>query len=313
MVHVFDDSATDRYLLGYGGKWPDIRWPNGASLAVSFMVNYEEGAQNSLGWGDDRNERSGDLVSGMPDGVRDIAIEQMFAYGTRAGIWRVNDIFREHGRLATYCICGRAAERTPEIINGAIEQGHEAACHGYRWSNFAEINDRSEEKREIVKAVNSIFKVTGKRPVGFYGRWGPSQFTRSVLSELGFLYDSNAYDDDIPYWDNGFEKPILVIPYSLDTNDFRFVEADPWGTSGAWLSYLQASLNILRAEAKTGKPRILNIGLHPRIIGRPGRFDGLARFLAMLDALEDEVWVARRVDIANHWISAAPVIGHGRS
>ena len=321
MARSSDETASrSDYLTGYGGRWPDVRWPNGARVAVSFVVNYEEGAQVSTAWGDETNERHGDLVSGMPDGAHDLAMDQLFAYGSRAGYWRIFDAFARHGRTATLMVCGQAAERTPDLLRAAVAAGHEPACHGYRWTNFALLDDATEEEREIRRGMAAIERIGGKRPQGFYGRWGPSPHTRAILARLGFLYDSNAYDDDLPFWDTRPSVPILVLPYALDTNDYRFVEGDPWGAPQAWLDYLEASLDILLAEGRRGWPRILNVGLHLRIAGRPGRFWAVERFLEHLATLGDSVWVATRLDIARHWaaqtsahgagIDAFPVVAH---
>jgi peptidoglycan/xylan/chitin deacetylase (PgdA/CDA1 family) len=299
--------SADPYLLGYAGKWPDVRWPNGARVAVSLVVNYEEGAEFSVGTGDNRNEACGELQSSVPREQRDIAMEQTFAYGTRAGYWRVLDALARHRFLATYLFCGRAVERTPELAILAVQQGHEAACHGYRWANHTLFASEAEEEHSLRRAIDALEGAGCGKPAGFYGRWGPSPATRAILRRLGFLYDSNAYDDDLPYYDiDDSGSALLVIPYALDTNDYKYFEGDPWGTGEAYLQYLKTSLTVLLAEGGRGYPRVLNVGLHLRIIGRPGRSWALGEFLTHLRTLGDQVWVARRVDIARHWLTAVP-------
>lgn len=302
-------SATcgDPYLLGYAGNWPQVAWPNGARVAVSLVVNYEEGAEFSVGSGDDHNDTCGEFRSSVPHGRRDIAMEQTFAYGTRAGYWRLLDLLAEHQLTATFLFCGRAVERTPQLAALVVERGHEAACHGYRWTNHALFTNEAEEEQSLRRAINALESAGCGRPAGFYGRWGPSAATRAILRRLGFLYDSNAYDDDLPYYDvDESGHALLVIPYALDTNDYKFFEGDPWGTGQAFLDYLRSSLAVLLAEGARGHPRILNVGLHLRISGRPGRLWALREFFAHLKGLGDQVWVARRVDIARHWLAVAP-------
>ena len=297
----------DSYLLGYAGNWPRVAWPNGARVAVSLVVNFEEGAELSAGSGDERNDACGELQSSVPNGRRDLAMEQTFAYGTRAGYWRLLDLLTEHHLPATFLFCGRAVERTPQLAALVVERGHEAACHGYRWTNHALFTSAAEEEQSLRQAIHALESAGCGKPAGFYGRWGPSPATRGILRRLGFIYDSNAYDDDLPYYDvDESGSAILVIPYALDTNDYKFFEGDPWGTGQAYLDYLRSSLTILLAEGARGYPRVLNVGLHLRISGRPGRLWGLREFFAHLNALGDQVWVARRVDIARHWLAVVP-------
>lgn len=299
--------GSEPYLIGYGGRWPDVTWPNGARVAVSLVVNYEEGAEFSVLGSDPRGERAGEVGSSVPPGLPDLAMEQMFAYGLRAGFWRVASVLDQFDAHATFLFCGRAVERTPELASVAVARGHEAACHGYRWANHALFASEAEEEESIQRAITAMVAAGCGRPLGFYGRWGPSTATRRILSKLGFLYDSNAYDDDLPYYDTGVGKvPMLVLPYALDTNDWKFFEGDPWGTPTAFLDYLKCSLDVLLAEGERGLPRILNVGLHLRIIGRPGRCWALREFLTHLRSLGSRVWVARRVDIARHWLANVP-------
>lgn len=300
-------STSDPYLIGYGGQWPDVTWPNGARVAVSLVVNYEEGAERSVSRSDANGERAGEVPSSMPAGVPDLAMDQMFAYGLRAGFWRVADLLDEFDTRATFLFCGEAVERTPELARVAVARGHEAACHGYHWANHALFTSEAEEEACIERAIAAMVAAGCGRPSGFYGRWGPSPATRRILSRLGFLYDSNAYDDDLPHYDHSVaQSPMLVLPYALDTNDWKFFEGDPWGTPKAYLDYLVCSLETLLLEGERGLPRMLNVGLHLRIIGRPGRAWALREYLKYLKSLGPRVWVTRRIDIASHWLARVP-------
>lgn len=305
-------SRGEPYLLGYGGQWPDVTWPNGARVAVSLVVNYEEGAEYSTMNSDPVGERAGEVSSSVPAGIPDLAMEQTFAYGLRAGFWRITSLLDQFDTRATFLFCGRAVERTPELAAYAVARGHEAACHGYRWTNHGLFASEDEEKESIRQAIQAMAKAGCGQPEGFYGRWGPSPATRRILANMGFLYDSNAYDDDLPYYDYGVAKsPMLVLPYALDTNDWKFFDGDPWGTSRAYLDYLTCSLEMLLDEGERGLPRILNVGLHLRIMGRPGRSWALREFLRHLQSLGSRVWVARRVDIARHWLTNVPPLSTG--
>jgi peptidoglycan/xylan/chitin deacetylase (PgdA/CDA1 family) len=296
-----------RDLHGYGADRPKVRWPNGANVAVSLVINYEEGAEASLEDGQPLIDRDAELRSGLPDGVRDLAVEQMFAYGLRAGLWRVLDALDRHERKATFLFCGRAVERTPDLARAVVARGHEAACHGYRWACHALMSDREAERTEIHRAVDAIEQHLGTRPLGFYSRWAPSAASRQLLQQAGFLYDSNAYDDDLPYYDWSLSGgPMLVLPYALDSNDYKFFESDPWGTGRAFLDYLSSALEVLVDEGRRGAPKLFNVGLHLRIIGRPGRFWALERFLEELSRRGNEVWVATRLEIARHWLEHHP-------
>lgn len=300
-------SASDPYLVGYGGRWPDVRWPNGARIAVSLVVNYEEGAEQSVSRGAAKGERAAEVPSSMPPGMLDLAMDQMFAYGLRAGFWRVLELLDRFQAPATFLFCGEAVERTPDLARAAVARGHEAACHGYGWANHAMFSSEAEEETAIQRAIEAMVNAGCGRPLGFYGRWGPSPSTRRILGELGFIYDSNAYDDDVPHYDRSVANtPMLVLPYALDTNDWKFFEGDPWGTPKAYLEYLVCSLETLLDEGDRGLPRVLNVGLHLRIIGRPGRAWALREFLKHLQALETRVWVATRLQIARHWQAAVP-------
>ncbi|MDP3546734.1 MAG: polysaccharide deacetylase family protein, partial [Phreatobacter sp.] len=208
-----------RDLVGYGGHWPDIRWPNGARLAVSLNVNFEEGAELQVGDGDPVSERLGEVISVVEPGTRDRGQEQIFAYGTRAGLWRMLDALERTRLASTFLFCGRAVERAPDLARAATARGHEAAVHGWRWRPHADYPTREAEAADLDRCIAVIETVCGVRPTGFFCRGAESAWTRELLTERGFLYTSNAFDDDLPYWDRSGERPLLVVPYALDSND----------------------------------------------------------------------------------------------
>jgi peptidoglycan/xylan/chitin deacetylase (PgdA/CDA1 family) len=242
----------------------------------------------------------------VPDGVRDIGQEQIFAYGMRAGLGRFLDAFKKHRRKATFFMCGRAIERVPSLARQVVEDGHEPACHGWRWRPHADYRDRESEREDILKCIRMTEDATGQRPTGFFCRGSQSVHTRSLLAELGFEYDSNAFDDDLPYWDLDHPQPMLIVPYALDANDMKFFHPNGFAVPSELVEYVKAALNTLIGEAKEGFPKMLNIGFHLRICGRPARFEAVKKILEHLDSLGDAVWVATRQDIARHWKTQFP-------
>jgi len=296
-----------RNLHGYGFDQPKVIWPNGARLAVSLNVNFEEGAELAVGDGDPRNEQFGEVQSIVPQGRRDLTLEEVFGYGLRAGLPRFLAALDRHRALATFMMCGRAVERSPEFARACVAPGHEAALHGWRWTSHVEFDDPEIERAEIRRGREAIERVVGAKPMGFMCRSSQSAFTRRLLIEEGFLYDSNALDDDLPYWDReSGAEPILVLPYAFDTNDMKFYHPTGFRTPEEFLGYLRRALGVLLAEAGAGATRLLNVGLHLRIAGRPARFWAVERFLEDLTVLGPRVWVARRADIAKAWIEAQP-------
>lgn len=295
----------DRDLIGYGGHPPDLIWPNGARLAVSLVVNFEEGAEFSIEQGDPATERLGEVVSVVPDGARDSGMEQMFAYGMRAGVWRFLDAFAAHGMPATFFMCGRAIERAPSVAAAVVAAGHEPACHSWRWETHARFVDIEEERAVLLRCIETTQSVTGERPLGFFTRGSESPFTRKLLRELGFKYCCNAFDDDVPYYDNDTTEnaaPLVVLPYALDSNDMKYFNPyNAFVVPRQFSDYVKAGLDVLLEEARTGRPRLFNIGLHLRITGRPARFAALRTILSHLASLGDDVWIARRRDIAGHF------------
>jgi peptidoglycan/xylan/chitin deacetylase (PgdA/CDA1 family) len=288
-----------RDLLGYGGEPPQIVWPNGARLAVSVVVNFEEGSEFQVGDGDAHSERIGEVISVVSDGTRDIGQEQIFAYGTRAGFWRILDGLERHHLPATFYFCGRAVERAPSLARTAVDRGHEAACHGWRWRPHSDYMTEADEAADLDRAIQAITTATGETPRGFFCRGSESIWTRNLLAARGFHYTSNAFDDDLPYRDAQFPD-LLVLPYALDTNDMKFFHPNGFNRAAEFSEYVSDALNVMLSEAERGQTGLLNIGLHLRIAGRPARFRALEQIFEQLNAVRDKIWLARRIDIAAH-------------
>ncbi|MEA2378450.1 MAG: hypothetical protein QOD13_2357 [Thermoleophilaceae bacterium] len=302
---VARDPADDRDLRGYGGDPPDPRWPGGARLALQFVLNYEEGGESSILNGDSGSEAFMHEAPGKPalDGVRDITSESMYAYGSRVGFWRVMRLFDERKLPMTIYAVGRALELNLEAGHAMAEAGHEVAGHGYRWLDYHGISEELE-REHIGRCVAAIEAITGRRPVGWFtGRVSPNT-RRLVVEAGGFSYDSDAYDDDLPYWVDVTGKPHLVIPYSFDTNDMKFHMSPGFVTGDDFFEYLKDAFDTLYREGAT-HPRMMSVGLHCRTIGRPGRSSALARFLDYVSGYDD-VWICRRSDIAEHWAAEHP-------
>jgi len=292
-----------RDLIGYGGQWPDIRWPNGARLAVAIAVNFEEGAEQQVGDGDAQSERIGEFLSVVAPGTRDMGQEQIFAYGMRAGLWRMLDALERHRLPATFLMCGRAVERAPGPAAAITAAGHEAAVHGWLWRPHSDYASAEAEGADLDRCLDVISQACGAPPRGFFCRGSESIWTRQLLSERGFLYTSNAFDDDLPYRDPAHPR-LLVLPYALDSNDAKFFHPNGFVRANEMVEYVDDALETLLREAAAGHARLLNIGYHLRISGRPGRFPAMERVLARLASLGDRIWVARRDHIAEAFLAA---------
>jgi len=290
-----------RDFRGYGGRPPHPEWPGGARVAVSFVVNVEEGAELALSAGDERNERVYEVTDEVV-GVPDPCMETHFEYGTRAGYWRIVALLERFGVPATLDACGRAVEVSPWLAADAVRRGHEVAAHGYRWESHAHLSE-GEERVKIARAVEAIGAAAGVRPVGWHTRSAPSPNTRRLLVEAGgFLYDSDAYSDDLPFFVEVAGRRHLVIPYAFDTNDMHFHQGmQRFVTGGDFAEYVTDAFDWLWREGATA-PKLLSVGLHLRMIGRPGRIGGLERVLAHM-AARGGVWFARRDAIARHWLA----------
>jgi peptidoglycan/xylan/chitin deacetylase (PgdA/CDA1 family) len=289
-------SARD--FAGYRHGPPAIRWPNGARLAVSVVVNIEEGAELSIGDDDERNEAIYEAVEEVV-GTRDLCMESHFEYGPRAGWPRIRDLLAERGVAATLNACGRALDRTPWIAAEAVAAGHEVAAHGWRWERHVHM-DEGTERRTIAQTVAAIARTAGVPPLGWHTRSATSLRTRDLLVEQGgFLYDSNAYNDDLPYLVDTAAGPHVVLPYAFDTNDMRFFNGGGFTFGADFARYCIDAFDRLHAEGARA-PRMLSIGLHTRMIGRPARIGGLEAFLDHAQARGD-VWFATRAQIARAW------------
>ena len=295
--------ATQRDFIGYGRNVPAIEWPNGARIAVSLVVNYEEGAEYSLLDGDDHHEANNEVPSPIPPGQRDLYNESFFEYGSRVGVWRLLDMFDRHGVKSTFYCCAQAMERNPEVAREITARGHEPCGHCYRWSEVHRMS-REEEEADMRKTVAAIEATTGERPLGWFTRYGPSVNTRELaVAEGGFIYDSLALNDDLPHYVEVADKPWLVIPYSFETNDARFWRGGLVST-GDFYEYLKDSFDCLYREGAT-HPKMMSVGLHCRITGRPSRSQAVERFIEYANGFGD-VWFARRVDIARWWLENYP-------
>jgi putative urate catabolism protein len=301
-------SRYPRDLVGYAGKPPHPRWPNDARIAVQFVINYEEGGENSVLHGDPASEAFlSEMIGAQPlHGVRHMSMESLYEYGSRAGFWRVLNLFAERGMSGTIFAVAMALERNPAAAQAMLKAGFEIASHGWRWIDYQYV-DPAIEREHIKLAVAAITRVTGSKPLGWYtGRTSPN--TRALVAEHGgFLYDADSYADDLPYWEMVGDKPVLIVPYTLDANDMRFATAQGFNSGDQFFGYLKDSFDVLYAEGKTA-PKMMSIGLHARLVGRPGRAAALARFLDYI-AGHQQVWVCRRLDIARHWIAHHPFGG----
>lgn len=298
-------SDYPRNLIGYGAKPPHPLWPDNAKIALSFVLNYEEGGERNILHGDKESEA---FLSEMPSaqplsGERNMSMESCYEYGSRAGVWRLLRLFEKQQIPLTIFAVAMAVERYPDLVRAMVDAGHEICSHGYRWIDY-QYTDAAEEREHLIKAIDIISKVTGQRPQGWYtGRNSPN--TRAiVMQEGGFLYDSDAYDDDLPYWVNNNGKGHLVIPYTLDTNDMRFATVQGFNSGEQFYQYLKDSFDTLYAEGEDC-PKMLSIGLHCRLAGRPGRIAALTRFMEYARS-HDQVWFTRRIDIAKHWYAHHP-------
>jgi allantoinase len=295
-----------RDLIGYGNRVPDMRWPNGSRLAVNFVLNYEEGSELSPADGDVERERmsEADFVTAVGD--RDLLQESVYEYGSRVGVWRLIDALERHGRTATVFACAVALERNSAVTAAFVERGYDFVSHGYRWIQHYGLSE-IEERNLIRKALASIEATTGQRPAGWFTRPLPSERTRTLLVEEGLTFDCDSYADDLPYYVDVSGRQHLVVPYSADVNDIRFWKGS-FFVADDWFRYARDAFDTLYAEARTA-PRMLTIGLHARIIGRPGRVAALERFLSHLDRFPD-IWVCNRTELATHWLNTVPA-GHG--
>lgn len=300
--------AYPRDMIGYGRTPPHADWPGGSRVAVQFVVNYEEGGENSILHGDPASEAFlSEIVGAQPiPAARHVNMESIYEYGSRAGFWRLHRIFGERGLPYTCFAVGMALERNPDAVAAIMEARHEIASHGWRWIDYQHVPEATE-REHMRLAIQSLTRLTGERPLGWYlGRCSPN--TRRLTAEDGgFLYNSNSYADDLPYWDATYGRPQLIVPYTLDANDMRFATAQGFNSGDQFFAYLRDTFDTLHAEGED-RPKMMSVGLHCRLAGRPGRAAALARFLDYIGGKE-RVWVTRRIDVARHWIARHPYNG----
>jgi len=302
------DGTHDRDFIGYGVTPPDPKWPNGARLAINFVMNYEEGSEPSIGDGEDFTEVGHTEAAGRNQGVkgRDLAAEGMFEYGSRVGFWRLIRLFRERGLPMTVFGCALALERNKPAADAIRASGFDVCSHGWRWIKHYDLSE-AEEREHIRMAIASLKASVGERPLGWYCRYGPGINTRRLLvDEGGFLYDSDYYGDELPFWKTVSGRPHLIVPYSLTNNDGKFGEL---GTADQWFAFIRDAFDMLYREGAT-QPKMMSVGLHMRLIGHPARAVGLERLLDHV-MKHDGVWVARRLEIARHWAATHPYPGRG--
>jgi len=297
-----------RDMVGYGGRPPLPLWPGDARIALQFVLNYEEGAERNVLHGDDVAEYFlSEMVGAAPvAGMRHMAMESLYEYGSRAGFWRIRRLFDSLGLPLTVFAVAQALERNPEAVAAMKASGWEIASHGYRWIDYQTVPE-AVERAHIAMAVEAHTRATGERPLGWYqGRTSPNT-ARLVAEEGGFVYDADSYADDLPYYDVRFGRAQLVVPYALDTNDMRCVAPQGFNSGDQFFAYLRDAFDALYAEGASD-PKMLSIGLHCRIVGRPARIGALRRFMEHVGNHE-KVWIARRIDVARHWLAAHPFEG----
>ncbi len=296
--------AYPRDLIGYGSRPPHPRWPRDARVAVSFVLNYEEGGEHCVLHGDAHSESVLTDVGAEPlPNARNLNVESNFEYGSRVGFWEIMRVLRERGVDATIFAVGMALQRNPEVVTEIVASGFEVACHGQRWIDYQFVAEQVE-RADMLRNIEVITRLIGRRPRGWYtGRPGPN--TRRLVVEAGFLYDSDAYNDDLPYWTRSGGRAHLVVPYTFDNNDSRLQRGGDFATGDEFFGYCRDAFDWLYRQGGDARPRMMSIGLHGRIIGRPGRIGALVRLLDHMQRHEG-VWLCNRESIARHWLAHHP-------
>jgi putative urate catabolism protein len=302
------DLQYPRDLVGYGPKPPKTRWPGSARVALQFVLNYEEGGENSILHGDKAAEAFLSEIVGARalEGVRHMSMESIYEYGSRVGVWRILDLFSRYEIPFTVYGVAMAMERNPAAVEALLKAGHEIASHGWRWIDYQYVPEEVE-REHMQRAIEIHRKLTGERPLGWYtGRTSPNT-RRLVVEDGGFVYDADDYNDDLPWYDTRYRRkdatPQLIVPYTLDANDMRFATAQGFNSGEQFFAYLKDAFDVLYEEG-TRTPRMMSVGLHCRLVGRPGRLASLERFLKYVRG--KKVWFARRIDIARHWLKHHP-------
>jgi putative urate catabolism protein len=298
-------SEYPRDMVGYGPNPPHPHWPDEANVAVQFVLNYEEGAENCVLDGDEASETFlSEMVPAQAFPNRHLSMESLYEYGSRAGLWRVLRAFESRDIPLTIFGVARALERNPEAVAAFRRLNYEIACHGLRWKSY-QLEDPEVERKHMAEAVRIITDLFGAAPRGWYtGRDSP-QTRELVVEHGGFTYDSDSYADDLPYWTRVHDTDHLVVPYTLETNDMKFSSPAGFANGEEFFTYLRDAFDVLYAEGAAGAPKMLSVGLHCRVVGRPGRTAALSRFLDYVQS-HDKVWLARRIDIAEHWAKVHP-------
>lgn len=308
MTNPYDPrtSGYPRDMVGYGRTPPDPQWPGGAAVALQIVLNYEEGGENNILHGDAASEAYlTEVVGTQPiPGQRNLSVESQYEYGSRAGFWRIHRLLTSRGIPITVYAVTMALARNPEAAAAMVEAGWEIASHACRWIEYRDMKEEAE-RADIAESIRLQTAVTGSRPLGWYtGRFSAN--TKRLLSEAGgFLYFADSYADDLPYWERVNGKPELIVPYTLDNNDMRFAVAQGFNTGEDFARYLIDAFDVLYREGLEGRPKMMSVGLHNRLVGRPGRLAGLVRFLDHVQR-HDRVWICRRVEIARHWRAHFP-------
>ena len=303
--HSNSNKKYPRDMVGYGSKKIEVKWPNNAKIALQIVLNYEEGAENCVLHGDKSSEIFlSEIIGAQPIERRHINMESIYEYGSRRGFWRIHELFQEKKIPITIFGVGMALERNQDVCDAIKKANYEVASHGWRWIDYQNV-PKAKEKKHMKLAIQSIKKIFGQRPLGWYtGRCSPN--TRNlVMEEGGFLYDSDSYSDDLPYWEMRRGKKQLIVPYTLDNNDMRFATNQGFNSGDQFYTYLKDSFDTLYAEGNV-YPKMMSIGLHCRLIGRPGRIQSLRRFLDYILKYND-IWICKRIDIAKHWIKNYPL------
>jgi putative urate catabolism protein len=290
-----------RDMAGYGPRPPKAKWPGGARVALNFVLNYEEGGENAVLHGDKASEAFLSEIIGAPalEGVRHMSMESIYEYGSRVGVWRILELFARYEMPLTVFGVAMALERNPAAVEAFLKAGHEIASHGWRWINYQHV-PLELEREHMQRAIQIHARLTGERPLGWYtGRTSPNT-RRLVVEDGGFVYDADDYNDDLPWYDTRQARPQLVVPYTLDANDMRFATAQGFNSGEQFFAYLRDAFDVLYAE----EGRMMSVGLHCRLIGRPGRLKSLEQFLRHVRG--KKVWITRRIDIARHWLKHHP-------
>jgi len=295
-----------RDLVGYGRTPPDAKWPGGAAIAVQFVVNYEEGGENCILHGDAASEAFlSEIVGAAPwPGQRHMNMESIYEYGARAGFWRLWRLFTARGLPVTVYAIAHAMMRNPDTVAAMREARWEIASHGLKWIEYKDFTE-ADERAHILEAIRIHTETAGERPLGFYQGRCSTHTTQIVMQEGGFLYSSDSYADDLPYWIEGPRGPHLIVPYTLDANDMRFATAQGFNSGDQFFSYLKDTFDLLYEEGLAGSAKMMSVGLHCRLAGRPGRAAALGRFLDYVQS-KSGVWTCRRIDIARHWHATHP-------